>query len=314
MKLIIESGSELADPVRAVIDAATQGRPLDLFTSGTTGVPKLVSKDLRAALLKKQPGNPAEVWLLTYHPQRWAGVSVILHVLKTGATLCVPHSLSFADLIATAVKERISHLSLTPSLLRMLLLQDHGGLLGRVPLTQVTFGGEAATQSVLDLARRIWPQARLTHVYASTELGDICSVSDGREGVPAYKFDRCQVNHERELIVDGQCTGDLWEKRDDRYFFLGRVQELINVGGNKVAPIAVEEFALKCGARFARAFAIPSKLMGSLVGLEYVGDLDPDELAAQYRKQLPKPMCPVDIIQVTHIDLTAAGKNRRPVS
>jgi acyl-CoA synthetase (AMP-forming)/AMP-acid ligase II len=311
MKLIFEPESALRDSVEAVVRAATEGQPLPLLTSGTTGASKTILRDLAAALLKKKAGQPAELWLLTYSPDRWAGVSVILHVMKAGATLCVPGSLAFDDIIAAAHKQGITHLSLTPSMFRNLLMHEGTTPLRGIPVQQLTFGGEAATQSVLDLARKTWPTARISHVYAATELGDICSVSDGLEGVPTGKFDRFSFTGDGELVVEGHSTGDIWEKRGERYFFIGRVQEIINVGGNKVSPVAVEEFAIRCGARFARAFAIPSPLLGALVGLEYVGDLDRTELQKSFRQQFPKYMCPAQITQVEEIQLSAAGKTRR---
>jgi acyl-coenzyme A synthetase/AMP-(fatty) acid ligase len=311
MNLILEADSALKEAVSAVIRAVEQKEQFVLVTSGTTGTPKSIPCDLAAALGRKKRGNPSEVWLLTYSPERWAGVSVILHGLNSGCTLCVPRSLAFGDVIACGQKHRATHVSLTPSMFRNLLMHDQNSGLESIPIEQVTFGGEAATQSVLDLARKTWPRARVTHVYASTESGDITSVSDGLEGIPVYKLERFTFTGEGELVIDGNLTGDIWKRRGDRFYFVGRVQEIINVGGIKVSPLHVEEFALSHGALLARAFAVPSPLMGSLVGLEYVGDTDRFELMKCFRKELPKYMCPAEITQLKEIKLSAAGKNRR---
>lgn len=311
MKVLFETDSVLQHPVYAVVDAVRTRGNFSFVTSGTTGAPKSISRDLAASLAKKIAGSPSEIWLLTYSPERWAGVSVILHVLKAQATLCVPKSLSFDDIIACGQSQRTTHISLTPSMFRSLLMHDRNSRLEVIPIEQVTFGGEAATQSVLDQTRKTWPKARVTHVYASTELGDITSVSDGLEGMPAYKLERFTFTDHGELVVDGQRTGDIWVKRGDRFYFVGRIQEIINVGGNKVSPLQVEEFAIRRGALFARAFAVRSPLLGSLVGLEYVGDLDKLELIKSFRKELPKYMCPAEITQVKEISLSSAGKNRR---
>ncbi|MCG3198823.1 MAG: 2-succinylbenzoate--CoA ligase [bacterium] len=311
IRLIFQEGSELEPDVREVLEAASGNGLVSLMTSGTTGAPKTIPRDLTSALEKKKPGKESEKWLLTYHPRRWAGISVILHVLKAGATLCVPRTLAFTDIVRAGIDHRITHLSLTPSMFRNLLMNDPSLRLKEIPVEQLTFGGEAATQSVLDSARRIWPNARVSHVYASTETGDICSVSDGLEGIPAQKLERFTFNDEGELFVEGHATGDIWERRGDRYYFVGRVQEIINVGGNKVSPLAVEEFAIRCGVRHARAFAIPSGLMGSLVGLEYVGDIETKELVRRFREGLPKFMCPAQVTRLERIELSDAGKTKR---
>jgi acyl-CoA synthetase (AMP-forming)/AMP-acid ligase II len=311
IKLISEPNSGLLASVEVVIRSATESRSIFLRTSGTTGIPKNIECNLGVALDKKRVGQTSEKWLLTYSPERWAGVSVILHALRAGAALCVPRSLAFADLIEAGCVHQVTHLSLTPSMLRSLVVHDSEGKLSQIPLVQVTFGGEAATQSVLDLASSIWKQARVTHVYASTELGDICSVSDGKEGIPQAKFSGATFNPNGELVLNGRATGDLWEWRGDRYYFMGRLQEIINVGGNKVSPLIIEEFAVECGATMARAFGIPSSLLGALVGLDYVGRIGKQELNRKFREKFPKYMCPVEINNVQEITLSTAGKIRR---
>lgn len=63
--------------------------------------------------------------------------------------------------------------------------------------------------------------------------------------------------------------------------------------------------------RHARAFAIPSGLMGSLVGLEYVGDIETKELVRRFREGLPKFMCPAQVTRLERIELSDAGKTKR---
>jgi len=311
MNLVFDENSTLIESVTSVVESIRVAGFITLRTSGTTGAPKEIIRNLSEALARKKAGSPTERWLLTYSPQRWAGISVILHAVKAGATLCVPKTLGFEDVIEVGFAHQITHLSLTPSMFRNLLINDPGQRLPKIPVEQLTFGGEAATQSVLDLGRSTWPKARVAHVYASTELGDVCSVSDGLEGIPARKFEQFVFDAEGELIINGQRTGDLWQLRGERYHFIGRIQEIINVGGNKVSPITIEEFAVRRGALFARAFAIPSPLMGSLVGLEYVGAMPQQELLKLFRSELPKYMCPARITKLDRIALSDAGKTRR---
>lgn len=311
MKIESRGDSALLGDVEAIQSALREKRHLVIRTSGTTGVPKEVPVDVVSALERKRPGLQDERWLLTYSAQRWAGISVVLHAIKSDCILCVPESLSFSHLLAAATVLSPTHLSCTPSMFRNLVSHDSAGVLRGVPFVQVTFGGEAATQSVLDLARSVWPRARISHVYASTELGDICAVSDGLEGVPRHKFEAFAFTEDGELVVRGVQTGDFWELRGERFHFVGRKEEIINVGGNKISPLAVEEFALAQGARAARAFAVPSALMGSLVGLDYVGGPDERNLALAFRAAFPKYACPASLTRVAAIELSEAGKTKR---
>lgn len=303
--------SALAREVTSVVTSAQTQAVVHLQTSGTTGTPRQITKDLAKALRRKRSGNRSDRFMLTFSPTRWAGVSVIVHCYQVECTLIVPASLSPLDIIAACFAHRPTHISLTPSLFRNLVLHDHNRELRSVGFLQITFGGEAAPQSVLDLARALWPKARLTHTYASTEHGDICAVSDGRAGFPPAKFARhCfpDGGKDGELHIDGVPTGDFWRLEGDRYHFVGRREEIINVGGNKVSPAVVEEAAFQCGVKMAKAYAVPSPLLGSLVALDFVGDIPPPELRRQLAEKLPKFACPARLSQLNQLELSEAGK------
>jgi acyl-CoA synthetase (AMP-forming)/AMP-acid ligase II len=282
-----------------------------LYTSGTTGVPKTIrksSEQLRNA--KHGSGSTEDVWLLTYAPFRWAGLSVILHALKIGCKLCVPRSLS-VEHIAERMNE-VTHIGLTPSLFRKIVLsQQQREFLG---IGQVTFGGEVCSQAVLDVARQVFPNARLTHIYASTEFGDICSVSDGKAGYPEAKFraEKFTFSEDGQLYIDGKETGDYWELKEDRYYFIGRKEEIVNVGGEKFSLQSVEEAAYQImGIEQVRARAVPSPLLGSLIVLDYVGHADGNEILAKLRTTLPRLACPAMVKRVDSIDLSPSGKLSR---
>ena len=173
---------------------------LSLYTGGTTGAPKAHTHPIGRLLDKPGRGSSEDAWLLCYAPVRWAGLSVIAHTVKTGARLVVPGSLAPEDLLEAW--PRATHVSLTPSLFRKLVATDRGDM-QRGKLRQLTFGGEWASQRVLDMAREIFPDARVSHVYAATELGDVCSVSDGLAGYPPEKMGAFELTETGELVVDG---------------------------------------------------------------------------------------------------------------
>ena len=281
-----------------------------LQSSGTTGVPKWVRKRFDHILAqKKGRGARDDKWLLCYSPARWAGMSVIVHVLKHSAQLMVPCSLDPPHIVAAM--DWTTHVSLTPSMFRKILLHA-GDSLASSPIRQITFGGEYASQRTLDDAKAIWPRARVTHVYASTELGDICAVNDGKEGIPHARLRHFQLTGDGELVIEGHATGDLWERRGDRLIFQGRREEIINVGGAKVAPSLVEAACMGLAEiSECRAYAVKNALLGEVVGLDYVGTIEPRQLRSLLIRAVPKFALPGRINRVNAIALTAAGKTPR---
>ena len=156
-------------------------------TSGTSGPPKLVDHSwdslLAAARLSEQWHGLG--WLLVYDATRWAGIQVWLQALLTGGRLVVPASRD-PDVVARALAdEAVSILPATPTLLRRLLTSADHSLLARSAPERITLGGEAADSPLLEQAKGVFPQAKITQVYATTELGEVYRVADGRAGFPA---------------------------------------------------------------------------------------------------------------------------------
>src|SRR5262249_29532913 len=118
----------------------------------------------------------------------------------------------------------------------------------------------------LDNLAATYPGARVGHAYASTEAGVGFDVNDGLAGFPANMIGRLPSGVEMKVedgtlrirsnrtalrYVGGAAaalaepdgfvdTGDMVELRDGRYFFVGRRNGVINVGGLKVHPEEVE--------------------------------------------------------------------------
>jgi acyl-CoA synthetase (AMP-forming)/AMP-acid ligase II len=309
-------------------------------TSGTSGPPKLVQHSwdsvLAAARLAEQWHGLA--WLLVYDATRWAGIQVWAQALLTGGTLVVPASRDPDVVAAALVAEKVAILPATPTLLRRLMTSADRATLAQAAPQRITLGGEAADGPLLEHAKSVFPQAKITQVYATTELGEVFRVPDGRPGFPAAWLGkslpggvRLSTRRDGELLVQLSRdtaevgTGDLVERRGDRFEFTGRRSDVIVVGGAKVFPKRVEEILRRVpGIAEARVYGLPSAITGELVAAEIVladplpEATSPDQVRtaalAMCRESLEAHSVPRVLDIVKQIATTAAGKTpRRPL-
>jgi acyl-CoA synthetase (AMP-forming)/AMP-acid ligase II len=308
-------------------------------TSGTSGPPKLVQHSwdslLASARLAEQWHGLG--WLLVYDATRWAGIQVWVQALLTGGRIVVPASRD-PDVVATSLaKEHVTILPATPTLLRRLIASADRTILADSALTRITLGGEATDGPLLEQAQAIFPQAKITQVYATTELGEVFRVADGRPGFPATWLGRAlpggarlSMRRDGELLVQLSRdtaevgTGDLVERRGERFEFTGRRSDVIVVGGAKVFPKRVEEILRRVpGIAEARVYGLPSAITGELVAAEVVladplpESATPDQVRtaalAVCRQSLEPHSVPRVLDIVKRIATTAAGKTpRRP--
>lgn len=316
-----------------------------LATSGTTGVPKLVAHTLATlsrTAKRGKPGSDAMRWGLLYDYTRFAGLQVVLQALFGGSELIVPApSAPLRDRLAMLAAHGCTHLSATPTLWRSIVMTPGAT---ELPLRQVTLGGEIADARILITLKTTYPDARITHIYASTEAGVGFSVNDGEAGFPASYLDtppaglalrlvegRLQIKNTaiRSIYVgsgdrfgadDGWIdTGDNVEHVGDRVRFLGRASGVINVGGNKVHPEEVERLLLSHpGIQSARVFAKSSPIMGALVAADIVPAQPPEDPAsfradikAHLQGQAEPYKIPAILNLVDQIETTATGKLAR---
>lgn len=314
-----------------------------LMTSGTTGLPKAAGHDLDrlAGLIPVDRPGPAARWLLTYHPASFAGFQVILTALLGQAPLAALAQPDVVALTELAVGFAPTAISGTPTFWRAFLLALDGRD-SRLPLRHATLGGEAVDQATLDRLRAHFPQARITHIYASTEAGAAFAVRDGRAGFPAAWLaeDRdglamriedgvLQLHSPRRMAgyVSGHATpldaqgwldtGDLVKVEGDRVLFCGRANSVINVGGQKVIPEEVEAVILKVpDVVDAHVKGMRNPITGELVAADIVvaPGADADRVTAAVKaavRALPAYAAPRIVRVVPELAVTAGGKKHR---
>lgn len=309
-----------------------------LFTSGTTGRPKLVRHTLDSLIGPLADGLAVPdraVWSTFYDVRRYGGLQILLRALLGGASMVLSSAAEpVGAFLQRAGREGVTHISGTPSHWRRALMSPDASAMhpGYVRLS-----GEVADQGILDQLRAAYPGASVAHAYASTEAGVAFDVRDGLAGFPASALTggaaEMRVEDGTLRIRSGRTasgylgadfaapggfvdTGDMVERRGDRYYFVGRREGVINVGGQKVYPEEVEAVINAHPAvRMCRVWARHSPITGAVVAAEIVladdhADFDTvrDQVLAACRAALPGFKVPATLRRAAAIAIAESGK------
>lgn len=322
---------------------------ITILTSGTTGKPKAVRHTWASICRPVRPAatDDEQRWLLSYRPHLYAGLQVAMQCFANRGALVVPASNSDpAEVAELLAAEAVRFVSATPAYWRRMLMLADAETLRSVRLRQITLGGEVVDEQILQALHVTFPEARIAHIYATTELGRCFSVTDGRSGFPArflqgtspdgveLRIDNGEllarsansmqgydsaVGSEMSATSDGWLrTGDLVEIRGDRVYFIGRNSDLINVGGNKVSPIEVERVVRSVrGVHDVCVYGKRSSIVGQLVACNVVTALGADRQIVR-DDIVSICLCSLNSVQrprliefVDSIGLSASGKAMR---
>jgi acyl-coenzyme A synthetase/AMP-(fatty) acid ligase len=331
--------------ITPVKDVAVDRRATDwvLLTSGTTGAPKLILHTFASltAPIKSGQHNGADViWGTFYDIRRYGGLQIFLRAaLGHGSLVLSSAEESPGDYLLRLGAHAATHISGTPSHWRRALMSPSARTIAP---RYVRLSGEIADQAILNTLRSFYPQAGIGHAYASTEAGVGFEVTDGLEGFPAsmlaargdvdmkvedgslrirsartalrYLGEESSVLRDDESYVD---TGDIVERRGDRYYFLGRRTGVINVGGLKVYPEEVEAVINRHPAvRMSVVRSRRNPIVGALVVADVVLKGEPvadftREILQLCHENLAPHKIPTTIRFVPALDVAAAGKLAR---
>jgi acyl-CoA synthetase (AMP-forming)/AMP-acid ligase II len=285
------------------------------------------------------------VWGTFYDIRRYGGLQIFFRaVLGRGSFVLSGAGESIGDYLVRLGAHGATHVSGTPSHWRRALMSPDARAIAP---RYIRLSGEIADQGILNALRSFYPQASVGHAFASTEAGVGFEVNDGLEGFPAslvgapgdvqikvadgslrIRSARNAVRYlgeEHSSLTDDEGfvdTGDMVERRGDRYYFLGRRSGIINVGGLKVYPEEVEAAINRHPAvRMSMVRSRRSPITGSLVAADVVLTTDPGaggngvdvkrEILRICHDSLAPHKIPATIRFVPTLDLAAAGKLAR---
>jgi long-chain acyl-CoA synthetase len=336
--VVVKTGSKIVNPV--LLRFLKRNEPgLIVFTSGSLGERKAILHSLQKLLRKFSKPRNAYRTLAFLQIDHLGGINTILHTLANRELLVFPRSHSVAEVCALVQKHRVQLLPTTPSFLNLLLASGAYSRYDLSSLELITYGTEVMPKRTLERLREIFPAIRLQQTYGLSELGVLRSKSRdsgslavriGGEGYETkvqggtlwIRSDFAMegyLNYPNPFSEDGWFdTGDLVEADGDFLTFRGRKSNTINVGGEKVFPVEIENVLLSLPAvHDALVCARPNSLMGS-VPVAYVvlggregGEATIRQIRDECEKQLPRFMVPAEFHVVNHLEYSNQYKKLR---
>ncbi|WP_340646693.1 class I adenylate-forming enzyme family protein [Phenylobacterium sp.] len=279
---------------------------LVLFSSGSTGRPKGILHDVDRVAEKFRKARSASRAIPFLMIDHFGGVNTILAITSSLGTVVTVADRSAASICAAIARHGVELLPATPSFLTMLMASGLYRDFDLGSLKRITYGTEVMPQSTLNRLRAAFPGVELQQTYGLSEVGVLRSQSrdDGSlwvrvggegfetkvvDGILWIRSDYAMVgylNAPSEFDAEGWFNTQDQVEVDGSYFkILGRVTDIINVGGQKVYPAEVEDVILELeNVADAAVFGEPHAFLGQMVVAKLV--LDAPEPAEALKKRV----------------------------
>lgn len=322
-----------------------------LFTTGTTGKSKgvMVSCDTIIAeaenLADAMPFSPDQTFIITGPLNHIGSLSKVFPVVMLGATLHILEGMKDLEAFFRAIHDAPSQVAsfMVPASIRMALQlgkRQWTDLANKMAFIE-TGAAPMAHSDMLELCR-VLPNTRLYNTYASTETGMVATYdfNDGEtlvgclgrpmknstffitpEGTVACQGRTLMTGYADDPEMTAQVlrdntlyTADLAHiDEQGRLRLMGRNDDVINVGGYKVAPTEVEDAAMAFdGINDCICICDVSPVLGNrlklLVALDESTTLDKRAIARHIAAQLEPYKVPQLYEQVPAIARTFNGK------
>ncbi|MDL1914217.1 MAG: long-chain fatty acid--CoA ligase [Bergeyella sp.] len=315
---------------------------LVFFSSGTTGEPKVMvhnfSKLLKGFSIPKKTRNLRFLLFLLF--DHIGGINTLLSCLNNGSAIVIPENRNPEYILQLIEAKEIQILPTSPTFLNLMLMTEHFGKYDLSSLKMITYGTERMPQALLEKLRLKIPKVKFLQTFGTSETGILKTESKSSTSLffkivdPHYEYrieegqlflrSNNQVSgylnqESNQFTAEGWfATGDLVETDDEGYLkIIGRINKVINVGGQKVLPKEIEDVINKIpGVIDTTVFSKVNAVTGQMVCAEVTvtGRTDKNEIKKEIwmacRKELDKYKVPSKIIIKNTISFSNRFKKR----
>lgn len=301
---------------------------ISLFTSGTTGQPKRITHNFNSItrFVKYSEYNKNNIWGFAYNATHMAGLQVFLQSLLNGNPIVNLFLLSKEKIFSEILNSRITHISATPTFYKLLLPCNDVF----TSVKRITYGGEKFSNIINSQLIKMFPNAKITNIYASTEVGTLFASENEVFSIKSNLSNLIKIE-DNELIIHKSLmgkselniqewykTGDLVEvvsKKPLKLKIIARKNDMINVGGYKINPNEVEDtILLMPEIKNARVFSKKNSVTGNIVCCEVVcNNKKINDIQIRYflQSKLQEYKIPRIFIFTDEIKTTRTGKIKR---
>lgn len=333
-KIVITENRQVTyENIRLILQNSLSKSKINLFTSGTTGVPKKVEHTLENLVrnVRMSEKHEKNVWGFAYNPTHFAGLQVFFQAFMNRNMMVNIFDVNPLDIENILLDYNVTNISATPTFYRTLtpsLKKENSNIL------HLTLGGEKFDENIKEKLSQIFYKAKFHNIYASTEAGSLLISNGDTFKIPERFKSKIKVSIENELLIHKSLlgaseslklnnnwyhTGDIIERTEGEFFKIkGRDSEVINVGGYNVNPNEVEELIRR--NNFVVDVIVkgrPNKLIGNIIIAEIVklDEVEEPELRNQLlsvlNENLQSYKVPRIFTFVEKIDKSRTGKIKR---
>jgi acyl-coenzyme A synthetase/AMP-(fatty) acid ligase len=297
----------------------------EIFTSGTTSVPKSVEVKLSNCIRYLKTNNKINenIWGMGYPAGSYASTQVFFQSFLNKETIVYLFGIEFksADKIFSSFK--ITNLSCTPTFLSMLLIN----LKDVYPsLKKITTGGEKMKNNLIQSFKKTFVSAEYINIYASTETGSLLYSTSELFSIPekyklqikiengTLKVHQSLLNGVDQIFQEWYDTNDLVEYVNETQFkFVSRSNGYLNTGGFRIFPSEIEEIIMSIdGVDDVHVYGKANSLLGTIICADIIGkDISVKEIKSKMKKkQIERHKIPQIISIVNSFKHTSNGKKK----